>query len=105
MPAVVKREDDVFIVQTLGAGNVGPTSAHLYGTASSQAIRLWFDFDASPKLEFSIAALDGLGVAYTLQPNTLYYFRYVGQNSKGETVRGEVRTFRTSESPSPPNSR
>jgi TIR domain len=97
VPAAVKQEDEAFIVKTLGAGNIGPTSAHLYGTASSQATRLWFDFDTSPRLEFSIAALDGLGMAHTLQPSTVYYFRYVGQNSKGQTVRGEVRTFRTLE--------
>jgi hypothetical protein len=88
-------ESTVLVVLTLGSGNITRNAAHLYGSASTAATRTWFDFAATPELNYSIHAVNGFGVADMLKPNTTYYFRFVGQDLHGRTVRGDVQTFMT----------
>jgi phosphodiesterase/alkaline phosphatase D-like protein len=96
-------------VTTLDAGAVSSASAVLQGmiNPAGTASTAWFEWGTTTPLPNKTTAQQFTGsnpsnysfAVSSLQPNTYYYYRAVGQNSTG-TVTGDVKSFTTTRVPS-----
>jgi len=98
-------QGDVPSVFTNSSSNISTTSATLQGSVNpnNSGTTAWFEYGPTQSLGFTTStfAIGGgtsqtsfSGTAFSLSPNTTYYYKAVAQNSYG-TARGSILSFTT----------